>query len=209
MRALTMKLLRRRDKQVDAAKTRRRGAELEDAILAAAWDQLLAEGYARFTVDTVAARARTSKPVLYRRWSSREELLRATVRQRGASVVPKTPNTGNVRDDLIQSLRNASGPENSVAAMLTALASSHFEDVGLTPAELRADMLGSRDTSVTTILARAVERGEVDADKLTPRIVDLPFTLFRHEYVMTFAPPTAAAIVEFVDDIVLPLIRRV
>ncbi|MCW4456919.1 TetR/AcrR family transcriptional regulator [Microbacterium sp. MPKO10] len=193
---------------MDAAKTRRRGAELEAAILTAAWDQLVTEGYARFTFDAIADRAQTSKPVLYRRWSNREELLRATVRHRGAAASPQVPDTGNVRDDLIQALRRASGAENSVAAMLTALVSSHFDDVGLTPAELRAELLGSRSSSIETILERAVDRGEVDADMLTPRVVDLPFTLFRHEYVMTFAPPTDAAIVEFVDEIVLPLIRR-
>jgi hypothetical protein len=48
--------------------TRRRGPELEAAILDAAWEQLLAEGYEHFTIDTVTARARTGKPVLYRRW---------------------------------------------------------------------------------------------------------------------------------------------
>ncbi|WP_166998898.1 TetR/AcrR family transcriptional regulator [Paramicrobacterium fandaimingii] len=193
---------------MDAAKTRRRGAELKDALLTAAWEQLVADGYGRFTFDTVAERARTSKPVLYRRWGNREELLRATVRHRGASLPPAVPDTGNVRDDLIEALRSAAGPENSVAAMLTALASSHFDDVGLTPGELRAEMLGSRTSSVSAILERAVARGEVDACALTPRIVDLPFTLFRHEYVMTFAPPTDAAIVEFIDEIVMPLITQ-
>lgn len=191
---------------MDAAKTRRRGAELEDALLSAAWEQLVVEGYGRFTFDAVAERAKTSKPVLYRRWSNREELLRAAVRHRGASITPSVPDTGNVRDDLIEALRTASGAENSVAAMLTALVSSHFTDIGLTPAELRAEMLGSRTSSVATILDRAVKRGEVDPSALTPRIVDLPFMLFRHEFVMTFAPPTDEAVVEFIDDIVLPLI---
>ena len=45
---------------------RRRGADLGKAILDAAWEQLTTEGYARFIIDTVRARARTSKPVLYR-----------------------------------------------------------------------------------------------------------------------------------------------
>jgi hypothetical protein len=36
---------------------RRRGADLEEAILDAAWEQLTAEGYGRFTIDTVAVRA--------------------------------------------------------------------------------------------------------------------------------------------------------
>jgi len=72
----------------DNKQTRRRGAELESAILDAAWEQLIAEGYEHFTVDTVAARARTSKPVLYRRWKTREDMLRATVRHRVAANSP-------------------------------------------------------------------------------------------------------------------------
>jgi AcrR family transcriptional regulator len=55
------------NEQASDKQTRRRGAELEQAILDAAWEQLIAEGYEHFTIDTVAARARTSKPVLYRR----------------------------------------------------------------------------------------------------------------------------------------------
>src|ERR1700727_1770293 len=78
-------------RQSDTRQPRRRGAELEGAILDAAWEQLIAEGYEHFTVDTVAARARTSKPVLYRRWKTREDLLRATVRHRGAADPPAIP----------------------------------------------------------------------------------------------------------------------
>src|SRR5262249_59916644 len=47
---------------------RRRGRDLEEAILEAAWDELVAVGYAHMTVDGVAARAPASKAVLYRRW---------------------------------------------------------------------------------------------------------------------------------------------
>lgn len=193
----------------EAARTRRRGVELEHALLDAAWDQLVAEGYGRFTFDTVADRAHTSKPVLYRRWSGRGELLRAAIRHRGESTTTVVPDTGSVRDDLIQTLQNSNAGGNNVAALLTALVSSHFDEIGMTPAELRAELLGSRATSVEQILARGVERGEVDPNRLTPRIVDLPFTLFRHEYMMTFRPVPVSVLAELIDTIVLPLIRPV
>lgn len=190
-----------------AAKTRRRGAELEHALLDAAWEQLVSEGYSRFTFDTVADRAQTSKPVLYRRWPGRGELLRAAIRHRGASTTTVVPDTGNVRDDLIGALQNSNAAGNNVAALLTALVSSHFDEIGMTPAELRTELLGSRQTSVEQILARGVQRGEVDPAKLSPRIIDLPFTLFRHEYMMTFQPVPTSVLEEFIDMIVLPLIR--
>jgi AcrR family transcriptional regulator len=46
---------------------RRRGEILEDAIIKAAWDELSDIGYNSLTMETIAARAKTNKVVLYRR----------------------------------------------------------------------------------------------------------------------------------------------
>lgn len=94
-----------------------------------------------------------------------------------------------------------------MGALINAMASSQFEDVGMTPMQLRGELLGERETSVDRVLSRAAERGEIDGKKLTPRIADLPFALFRHEYFMTFRPVPESVIAEIVDDIFLPLVR--
>src|SRR4051812_36599778 len=57
------------------APQRRRGAALEDAILEAAYAELSETGYSSFTVEGVAARARTGKASIYRRWPTRARLL--------------------------------------------------------------------------------------------------------------------------------------
>src|SRR5699024_11039722 len=111
------------------ARTRRRGAELESALLSAAWDQLVAEGYGRFTFEAIAERAGTSKPVLYRRWSTREELLRAALRHRGAATVPEVPDTGSLREDLKGSLLKAAAGSEVMTALASALISSHFGEI--------------------------------------------------------------------------------
>ncbi len=80
--------------------TRRRGAELEDAILDAAWLQLIGNGYSAFTFEAVAARAGTSRPVLYRRWKDREQLMIATIRHERAKDPIEIPDTGDLRDDV-------------------------------------------------------------------------------------------------------------
>jgi len=56
------------------------------------------------------------------------------------------------------------------------------------------------------IVRRAVERGEIDPARLTPRIAALPFDLVRQEVMMTLAPVPKDTIVEIVDDIFLPLV---
>ena len=192
--------------QTPEVKSRRRGAELESALLEAAWDQLVAEGFGRFTIEAVAERAHTSKHVLYRRWAGREELLRAAIRSHGAATAPHIPDTGNLREDLLGTLRGANTRPNDLAALFTALLASHFQDVGLTPAELRAEFLGDRVPAMKVILDRAVARGEVDPARLTPRVVAVPFDLFRHEAFMTLDQVADRVLVEIVDEVFLPLI---
>ena len=52
---------------------RKRGAALEDAILEAAYAELSEVGYSAFSVEGVAARARTGKASIYRRWPTKQE----------------------------------------------------------------------------------------------------------------------------------------
>ena len=193
-------------KQSDTRQTRRRGAELEGAILDAAWEQLIAEGYEHFTVDTVAARARTSKPVLYRRWKTREDMLRATVRHRGAADPPAIPDTGTLRGDLLALLTHANTTRNPMAALVSSMLGSYYNQTGPTPAELRAAFLSQRGSAVQQVVNRAVERGEIDPDRLTPRIIDLPFDLFRHEMMMTLKVVPDHVLRQIVDDIFIPLV---
>ena len=190
----------------DGKQTRRRGAELEDAILDAAWEQLTAEGYEHFTIDTVTARARTSKPVIYRRWKTREDLLRATVRHRGAADLLPLPDTGTLRGDLLALLTYANSTRNPMAALVSSMLGSFYNQTGPTPAELREAFFSQRGSVVEQVVNRAVERGEVDPARLTPRIIDLPFALFRHEMMMTLKPVPDHVLRQIVDDIFIPLV---
>ncbi|MFY9653063.1 MAG: TetR/AcrR family transcriptional regulator [Trebonia sp.] len=195
------------NERAGSAQTRRRGAELEQAILDAAWEQLIAEGYEHFTIDTVAARARTSKPVLYRRWKTRDDLLRATVRHIGAASAPSIPDTGTLRGDLLALLANAnSTTRNPVAALVSSMLGSYYNQTGPTPAELREAFLSQRGSAVEQVVNRAVERGEVDQARLTPRIIALPFDLFRNEMMMTLKPVPDHVLRQIVDDIFIPLV---
>ena len=193
-------------KQAGDTQTRRRGAELEAAILDAAWEQLIAEGYEHFTIDTVTARARTSKPVLYRRWKTREDLLRATVRHRGAADSPPSPDTGTLRGDLLALLTSANTNRNPMVALVSSMLGSYYNQTGPTPAELRDAFLSQRGSTVEQVVKRAVERGEIDPARLTPRIVALPFDLFRNEMMMTLKPVPDHVLRQIVDDIFIPLV---
>ena len=187
---------------------RRRGADLEGAILDAAWEQLTAEGYGRFTIDTVAARARTSKPVLYRRWKTSAELLRAVLRHRGSFAEVPDPDTGTLRGDFLTLLRGANTLRGDMAALLSSMLGSYYNQTGESPADLRNLFLEGRPSATGRAIERAVARGEVDPARLTPRIASLPFDLWRHEVMMTLKPVPDHVLRQIVDDIFIPLVVR-
>ncbi|WP_067537944.1 TetR/AcrR family transcriptional regulator [Nocardia crassostreae] len=186
---------------------RRRGEALEAAILDAAWDELTERGYANLTVDSVALRAGTSKPVLYRRWADKRQLVEAAVVRRNA-IAPITPaDTGSLRGDLIATLTELSEKRGPFLTQLGLLLTGYLAETETGFAELRELFLAGRRSGRDEIMARAIERGELDPAKLTPRIAALPFDLLRAEAMMTQRPVAPEVIEEIVDTVFLPLVR--
>ena len=112
--------------------------------LDAAWDELVERGYGRFTIDGVAARAGTSRPVIYRRWPTQSELAIAAIRHHGRNQPVATPDTGSVRGDLIALLRDASTSRSDVAVLISVQMGEYFAETGRAPADLRAEFLSGR-----------------------------------------------------------------
>jgi AcrR family transcriptional regulator len=187
---------------------RRRGRQLEDAILDAAWAQLEGAGYAGFTIEAVAERAGTSRPVIYRRWVDRDELIGAAIaHELGRYRIP-APDTGSLREDTIELLRRANETRVRLIPMLSALVGSYFTAAGPTFADLRARAFGQRTGGAfDEILDRAVARGEADPERITDRVRAVTFDLFRHDLLMTLKPLTDENIIGIVDEILLPLVR--
>lgn len=185
---------------------RRRGAELESAILGATWAELVEHGYADLTLEAVADRAETSRTVLHRRWQSKADLVRAAVVRQWSQDRPPLPDTGSLRDDMVALLRQSNRLKVAASALLTYYLGPYFHETGTSPSDLRALLIAGRATSVDLVIDRAVERGEVDPRALTPRRRAVAFDLFRHEALMTLAPVSDEAIAEIVDDIFMPLV---
>lgn len=186
---------------------RRRGEELERAILAAAWDRLLELGYGNFTIDAVAEAAGTSRSVLYRRWPDRDALIAATLAYGLQNSRAEVPDTGTLRGDIIEVLRRASTARAQLVPLMSVLMGSYFSADGVTFAGLRQQLIGERSNgSMDDILDRAVARGEVDPARLTPRVRSVVFDLFRHDLLMTLKPLTEESIAAIVDEVFLPLV---
>lgn len=194
---------------LQGAPTRRRGRELEDALLDAAWEVLVHDGYPGFTYEAIAARAGTSRPVLYRRWARREDLLLATLRKYWWSRPLEIPDTGRLREDALGFLRSANESRAQLMTVISAQLMEYFRDTGSSFGELREILRGDakRVSGLRMMVRRAVERGELAAEPASDRVVDLPFDLFRHEMLMTMKPATDAALVAIVDEVWLPLLH--
>ena len=188
--------------------------EREAAILDAALDVLAEVGYDRLTVSAVHQRARASAKTVYRRWSGKEELMTAAL-QRAVARTAVDPadlvDTGSLRGDLVANLRrDAAAP--ALTRGLLAAAAVHGE-LGAAALEL----LRAQEARLTkVILARAVERGEVDGavDAMLVADVTRGMTL-QHQLLDPDAEPDPGDpdpeqddfVEQLVDRVLLPVIR--
>ncbi len=184
---------------------RRRGAELDSAILDAGWEQLLDAGYAGFTIDAVAARSASARSVLYRRWPTRLALLEAVIRRRGEIDVIDVPDTGTLRGDVLAVLTDFNARRAGTMGLFAALLGAYYDEAGGSPAKLRALFVPDGPSIMSQIAERAVARGEL-ATLPPPRVLNLPADLLRHELFMTMAAVPQDTIIEIVDDVFLPLV---
>jgi AcrR family transcriptional regulator len=192
--------------QAQQTRQRRRGEELEAALLEAAWQELMEAGFARLTMESVAARAKTGVAVLYRRWHSKDDLVFAAIRHYGNTHPVEIPDTGSLRDDMIALLSSASTTRISFVAIISAVFSGLLTSTGLTPAEVREKITADRPLWSDQIYARAHERGEIDLDRIPPAVLTMPFDLMRHDMLMTYEPIPPERVLAIVDDLFMPLV---
>jgi AcrR family transcriptional regulator len=191
----------------EAAPQRRRGRALEEALLDAAWDELTERGYDAFTIDGAAARAGTSRAVLYRRWPTKQDLVHAVVvREVGRDVIT-APDTGSLRGDVIALLRLANERRVRMATDLFTNLGSFYRSSGTSFGDLRELIPGGRDSIMDAFIQRATDRGEIRRGQISARVARLPMDLFRQEVLMTLNPVAERDIEEIVDTIFLPLVH--
>lgn len=188
--------------------TRRRGQELDEAIRQAVRDELDDYGYAALTFEGVARRARTSKPVIYRRYESRALMVvDAWIRPTPSDPTPTS--TGDLREDL---------------RLLARAVFERFSYIGIETlrgilAELPPEQIPKLTETTTSwardalhgVLAAARGRGEISSKPLPEHVAELPIILMRNELFFTgrldTAPLRDSEIDRIIDDICLPLLK--
>lgn len=160
---------------------RPRSTKTDEAILATTLRHLSEHGYARMSIDAIAADAKTTKPTIYRRWSGKEELAIAALAQFQAQEQPKP--TGSTEDDLKTLLRDFQKKllrPNGMAMIGTLLAEEQHTPKLI--ALFREKIVTPRREGLLAILKSAQVRGELNADADLEAAVNLLVGSFYARY---------------------------
>ncbi|MGW7350501.1 TetR/AcrR family transcriptional regulator [Streptomyces sp. NPDC054784] len=186
---------------------RRRGAELERAILEAALEQLGTQGWTGLTMEGVAARARTGKAAVYRRWPSKGDLVADALRA-GLPELAGPPDHGDLREDLIDlcgRMLDAMYSRSGIA--LRAI----LDECDRTEAErfhelVTCGVVEPGKQLIVDILRRGVERGEVREDATGELVADVVPAMMMYRHKVVGAPLDESDIAAMVDQVMLPLL---
>ena len=156
---------------VDKGAGRPRDPRIDAAILGATTDLLVEIGYSNLTMAAVAERAGTTKTALYRRWSSKAEL----VHEAAFPVAPTA--LGMPEGDIATDIRAMIAAAGAVftSPVVRAALPGVIADMAADPALSHRVM--SRFTGLFEVvrerLVHAVERGEVHADIDPDRLIEV------------------------------------
>jgi AcrR family transcriptional regulator len=150
---------------------RPRDSRIDDAILRAAADLLIEVGYPNLTMGAIAERAGTTRTALYRRWSTKADLVHEAVFPSTPTVIPPpATDVGEEVRAMIETARDIFSSRVAQAALPGLLADA------ATDPELGTRVLARFDGLITAVRARlsdGAERGELHPHVHADRIIDL------------------------------------
>jgi AcrR family transcriptional regulator len=177
-----------------------------DAAIQSAVVQVLAEaGYGGLTMDAVAAAAGVSKATIYRRWQTKEALLVSVV-DRASDDTLITPDTGSLRDDLVQLLSSLAGVlggpgGNASRALLGAL-----NDEPTLAAAFRQGPMARWAEAFITVLERGAARGEMTSDPGVSLGAEAGPAILVLRWLIRGAPIEDEVATAVVDRVMMPLL---
>lgn len=165
---------------------RPRSADADEAILAATLELAGEVGINGMSMDDLAERAGVSKTTIYRRWTSKEQLVLDALRSAMGPL--DDVDTGSVHDDLRAYLIEL-GERMWQGRMSDVL--PHLVEVACHDESLRSrldDYVQFRRAPMLAILGRALDRGELPADTDLDVLADVLIGPFIYRRLLTHAP---------------------
>jgi len=191
------------------APQRRRGVALEDAIRQAAFDELSEVGYTAFSVEGVAARARTGKASIYRRWPTKQELVWDALNAALPAVndEPAYDDSVTTVDALYEVARTVArvitSPAGDVVRAVKCEAMSDPELARLVDERFQAP----RRAALLALLRRGVARGEVRPGAATELVADVLPAVLVHRVIMQRERLGEREIRKIMEQVLIPLVE--
>lgn len=184
---------------------RPRDGEREAAILAATRELVAETGYERLTIEAVASRARASKATIYRRWPGKAELVAEALRCRPVAL-PVMPDTGDLREDMVQGiLAFVADLTEHDAGLMIGLVTAMRRDPVLA-AMIREQTVSCRRDAASAWLQRAVARGQISPAVDIDVVADLVPAVVFMRLLVTGEPVDEPFVGRLVDSVLLPLL---
>ncbi len=180
---------------------------VDTAILDAALQAVAEHGFDKMSLEDVAARAGVGKAAIYRRWTSKEQVVAEAIAHWRRALGPvQPPNTGSLRGDIDALL--AAMPELDDVAINTINVVMGVATAATRNAVLAAALdelvLSQPRRMISVVLDQAVRRGEISESRDLSLIPDVALGL----NVLRFAtgrPIDRVFIRRVLEDVILPL----
>jgi AcrR family transcriptional regulator len=185
---------------------RHRDDQRNPQILRAALEVLAEVGYDCLTMDAVAERVQAGKATLYRRWSSKAQLVvDALAYIDPAAICAKRANRGSLRADLCDLLAIYFGQNDPVKQrVITGLASALCRHADLAEA-WRSRFVEGQRCVLYAAYEQAAERGEIPPGLNLDVLTTVGPALLFYRLVMTDQEIDQEFIGHVVDEVLLPL----
>ena len=174
-------------------------AEADRKILDTAIELLGERGYDELSVEAIAARAGVGKATVYRRWSSKEEIVVAAIGRFVEDI--QLLNTGSLRGDLKALLSDARRAYLSPRGRLLPALASALERHPQLATAVRRRFLEPRRAAVLSLLERARDRGEIDTNADLDFIHDLMVGPFVYRRLFTGGPIDEALVERMLEAV--------
>jgi AcrR family transcriptional regulator len=150
---------------------RPRDGRIDDAILRATAELVVEVGYSHLTIGAVAERAGTTRPALYRRWTTKADLVHEATFPAAQTVIPPAA------DDLVAEVRGLveTARELFDSALVRAALPGLMAESAIDPA-LSARVLARFDDLIAVVrdrLNRNAHRGHPGSTLPGDRVIDL------------------------------------
>jgi AcrR family transcriptional regulator len=186
---------------------RPRSEQARQAILEAAADLLIEDGFAAMTIEAVAARAGVSKVTIYKWWPTRGAVAVDAYFQRSAPT-NTIQETGDLARDLTTQLRRIirafhGRPGKAMAELIGASQG----DPSLAD-RLRSAWLQPRRDAAAALLQRAVDSGEIRPDADIAALMDQLFGPIYYRLLLQHEPLTDQFAESLVNTVLHGVARR-